>query len=306
MYKRQVVSTLAETTMKVTNALSDVDAEDSDPAESVLVRLNNLSSDLQSYINILNSFVSIMNSAQSIVEASQTMLPNVNNMVSNGQASINSMESLLVAGNSTVSSTADMVSYSFDMMNDSLNNVSSVITNALNRLSEYSQGTSVTVQGLSAMMPYVRQLFDTSVSGWEDTAPEDMQAQINAIRTQLDTITADLTALENNADTSMETVRNLSNKIVTEIANCQKAVDGLRNDFAYNVKPKLENTMSSMQQSMIAAAGILDGVDADFNGVENALSDYQSTLERGSNSLGGSLSMAQELLAKLNLSLIHI
>ena len=150
------------------------------------------------------------------------------------------------------------------------------------------------------MMPYVRQLFDTSVSGWEDTAPEDMQAQINAIRTQLDTITADLTALENNADTSMETVRNLSNKIVTEIANCQKAVDGLRNDFAYNVKPKLENTMSSMQQSMIAAAGILDGVDADFNGVENALSDYQSTLERGSNSLGGSLSMAQELLAKLN------
>ena len=121
-----------------------------------------------------------------------------------------------------------------------------------------------------------------------------------SIRTQLDTITADLTALENNADTSMETVRNLSNKIVTEIANCQKAVDGLRNDFAYNVKPKLENTMSSMQQSMIAAAGILDGVDADFNGVENALSDYQSTLERGSNSLGGSLSMAQELLAKLN------
>ena len=85
-----------------------------------------------------------------------------------------------------------------------------------------------------------------------------MQAQINAIRTQLDTITADLTALENNADTSMETVRNLSNKIVTEIANCQKAVDGLRNDFAYNVKPKLENTMSSMQQSMIAAAGILE------------------------------------------------
>lgn len=34
--------------------------------------------------------------------------------------------------------------------------------------------------------------------------------------------------------------------------------------------------------------------------MENALSDYQSTLERGSNSLGGSLSMAQELLAKLN------
>lgn len=80
-----VVSTLAETTMKVTNALSDVDAEDSDPAESVLVRLNNLSSDLQSYINILNSFVSIMNSAQSIVEASQTMLLNVNNLISNGQ-----------------------------------------------------------------------------------------------------------------------------------------------------------------------------------------------------------------------------
>ena len=66
------------------------------------------------------------------------------------------MESLLVAGNSTVSSTADMVSYSFDMMNDSLNNVSSVITNALNRLSEYSQGTSVTVQGLSLIHIFLK------------------------------------------------------------------------------------------------------------------------------------------------------
>ena len=74
---------------------------------------------------------------------------------------------------------------------------------------------------------------------------EDMQAQINAIRTQLDTITADLTALENNADTSMETVRNLSNKIVTEIANCQKAVDGLRNDCL------LYTSVASCQKELI-------------------------------------------------------
>lgn len=294
------VSTLAETLMKVSNSLYGLDEEGDGLTNNVLTRLNELSGDLQSYVNILNSFVSILNSAQSIVETSQAMMPNINNMVSTGEASINSMQSLLVTGNGTADSVADMVSYSFDMVNDTLDNVSAVITDKLNSLGNYGQVAGTSISGAQTVMPYLEQMFNQAVSGWEQTADAQTQAQIADVRSQLDVISADLAALEANANATSDEVTALSNKIITEINNCKSAIDNLRNSFAYTVKPQLDSTMNSMQNSMIATAGILNGVDADFDGVENALDDYHSTLEKGSASLTDSLEMAQNLLVGLN------
>lgn len=294
------VSTLAEALMKVSNSLYGIDGEGDGLTDNVLTSLNELSGDLQSYINILNSFVSIMNSAQSIVETSQAMMPNISNMVNTGEASINSMQSLLVTGNATADSVADMVSYSFDMVNDTLYNVSAVITDKLNAIASYGQGAGTAVSGVSTVMPYLEQMFDSVVSGWADTADEDTQAQIADVRSQLEVISADLTALEANADATADEVTALSNKILAEIASCQTAIDNLRNSFIYTVKPQLDTTMNSMQNSMIATAGILDGVNADFDGVESALGEYHATLVSGNASLVDSLGMAEELLTGLN------
>lgn len=294
------VSTLAETLMKVSNSVSGLDKEGDGLTNNVLARLNELSGDLQNYVNILNSFVSIMNSAQSIVETSQAMMPNINNMVNTGEASINSMQSLLVTGNGTADSVADMVSYSFDMVNDTLNNISAVITDKLNAIGNYGEGAGTAISGVQSIMPYLEQMFDGAVSGWEGSADADTQAQIADVRNQLDVISADLAALETNADATADEVRALSNKIITEINNCKASIDNLRNGFAYTVKPQLDASMNSMQQSMIATAGILDGVNADFGGVETALHDYHNTLEQGNASLKDSLAMAQELLTGLN------
>ena len=71
------VSTLAEYLMKVSNVLSGTDENGNTVGDNVLDRLNDLSGQLQGYVNLLNSFVSILNSAQSIVETSQVMMPNL-------------------------------------------------------------------------------------------------------------------------------------------------------------------------------------------------------------------------------------
>ena len=66
------VSTLAEAMMQAGDAVAGNDVDGGSLADTITQRLNDVSGDLQSYINILNSFASILNSAQSIVATSQS------------------------------------------------------------------------------------------------------------------------------------------------------------------------------------------------------------------------------------------
>ncbi len=294
------VSTLAESLMKVSNALAGTGENGEDVTDSVLLRLNGLSGELQSYINILNSFVSILNSAQSIIETSQVMMPNLDQMVSTGEASINSMQSMLVNGSGTADTVTDMVSYSLQMVGDSLNSVAPVVTDRLSGIGSYESGIGDAIAGAQTLLPYLEEMFDNAVSGWEGSADADTQAKIAAVRAQLDVIRADVDTLAANASATSADVTALVNKISTEITACQNAIKTLNDTFTYSVKPQLRATMNEMQNAMISTAAILDGVDADFAGVQTALGKYQTTLEQGNISLTKSLAMAQELLTGLN------
>lgn len=290
------VSTLAKTLMKVGNTLSGAsDEEGNSLADMILARLNDLSGELQSYINILNSFASIMNSAQSIVQTSQVMMPNLNNMVSAGESSLNGMQSLLISGNGTTDTVTDMVTYSLSMVGSSLDGVASAVSNELSSFGSYEQAAGSGISGANAIVPYLKTIFDNAVSSWEEGTDEATKTQIAGIRTQLETITSDLNLLAASASATAEDVEALKTRIATEITNCKNAVQALQDTFTYSIKPQLRATMNAMQNSMVAAATILNGIDADFGGVEKVLDGYLSTLAEGSSSLHDSLSMAQEM-----------
>lgn len=294
------VSTLAESIMKVNKTISGTAGEDGTTiADGMLVRLNDLNGDLQSYINILNSFVSIINSAESIVATSQTMLPNLDNMVSSGQASLNGMQSILTGANGTSDTVTDMVSYSFGMMRETLENVSSVVDSQLGTLGNYEQAAGAGISGAQAVVPYLSTMFDSAVSGWEDTANAETKNQIQAVRTQLTVIKMDLDALATNASAASADVSAIRTKIANEITSCKNALKTLEDSFNNSVKPQLNATMNAMQNSMTATASILSGVDANFKNVESVLAEYQSTLKQGSANLLDSLKMVQDLQNKL-------
>jgi putative membrane protein len=290
------VSTLAEAMVKISGSISGAtDSDGNSIADAVLARLNDLSSDLQSYINILTSFVSIINSAESIVATSQVMMPNLDNMVDTGADSVNSMQSLLVGANGTAETVTDMVTYSLDMVNNNLDMVAKVVDNALDSIASYEGSVSSSISGAQAVMPYLKELFNNSVSGWEDTADDETKAQIAAVRTQMDVIENDLNALDTNAEITAAEASALRTEIQTQITNCKNAVTALSNTFTYSVRPQLNSTMNAMQNAMVQTAGILNGIDADFGDVELILNDYQKTLQQGSSSLTDSLAMVQEL-----------
>lgn len=289
------VSTLAETLVKVGGAVSGADIEGGTIGDAVLERLNGLSDDLRSYISILNSFVSIMGSAQSIVETSQVMLPGLDSMVATGQDTVNSMEGLLTAGDATADSVTQMVNYSLDMVNNTLDSVSTVIGNDMNTLKNYQDAVGKGLLSSKSIMPYLRQMFDSSVSGWEGTADDETQIKIQSIREQLYAIEVELEGLTENGTATAEDIGTLENQIMGQLDACKQSVNSLKDYYTYTVQPSLNDTMNAMHNSMVTTTAILNGINADFSDVEYVLRDYQKTLEGGKSSLTQSLSMAQEL-----------
>ncbi len=289
------VSTLAETIMKVGGSVAGADPQTGSVTDAVLDRLNALSDNLRNYISILNSFVSIMSSAESIVETSQVMLPGLDSMVSTGQDTVNTMEGLLIAGDATADSATQMVNYSLDMVNNTLDSVSSVIQNDMNKLKNYEQAVGSGLTSSKAMMPYLGQLFDSAVSGWEGTADDETQVQIQNIRDQLNAIELELNGLTENGTATAGDIDTLENQITGQIAACKQSVTSLKDYYTYTVKPQLDQTMNEMHDSMVTTTAILNGIDADFSDVEYVLRDYQKTLENGKASLNDSLTMAQNL-----------
>ena len=289
------VSTLAEVMMKVTGTIAGADVEGTTVENAVLDRLNGLSEDLHGYISILNSFVSIMGSAQSIVETSQVMLPGLDTMVSSGQDTVNSMEGLLVAGDATADSVTQMVNYSFDMISNTLDSVSTVVQNDMNTLKNYEEAVGKGLTGSQSVMPYLRKLFDNAVGGWEDTADDETQNQIQNIRDQMNAIELELEGLTENGVATAEDINRLETQITGQLQACKQSVADLKDYYTYTVKPNLDDTMNKMHTSMVTTTSILNGIDADFSDVEYVLRDYQKTLEQGSASLQDSLAMAQNL-----------
>ena len=293
------VSTLAEAMMQVGDAVAGNDVDGGSLADTITQRLNDVSGDLQSYINILNSFASILNSAQSIVATSQVMLPGLDSMVSTGQDTVNSMESLILAGNATTDTVTQMVTYSFDLVENSLNNVSMVIQNDMEKLGKYEDAAGNGLNATISVVPYLEKMFNDSVSSWEGTADDETRMQIQGVRDQLKMIELELNGLAENGTATAEDINTLKGQITTEIENCKTALDALQHTFEYTVKPQLDSTMNAMQNSMIATTSILNGINADFGDVEKVLSKYEDTLSRGSADLYDSLEMAQELYNKL-------
>ena len=290
------ISTIAETLMKVSGSVSGVEVDGSSLTDVVISNLNDLSGDLQTYVNILNSFVSITSSANSLVETTQTVLPNVEGVVKNGQGTVNSMESALLAASGSADSIADMVSYSFDLLNASLNDLDSLVNSGTSNIEDWQNGANNGITGAQAIMPYLKQIFDGAVNEWTD---DSNSAQVEEIRAQLDTISADLDQLKDTSGQGVEHLKELQQKISGEITTCKNQIEGLRSTFNYNVKPQLDSTVRSVQSSLVSAQAILNGVDTDFSDVSEALDGYAATISRGNESIASSAEMAHELLTGL-------
>lgn len=298
------VSTLAEVMLK----MDDVMAENGMDADTMMglfmVRLQDLSDDMDDYISLLNSFQGITNSASSLISTTQVMMPNLNNMVDEGSNTINTMQGAISAGSLNASALADVISANLDATADSLDNLELLLQSSLGQLDDYGNISEAGIQSAINMMPLIRQLFDSSVADWKDE--ESVSGQIDEIEAQFDKIEADLKLVQQNVTAGNDSVNQLNKQISAEIDACQAKIKTLRNEFNYSVRGQLETTMNSIQNSLNQTQAILNGVDGDFDSVSDALDAYSDTLNTGSSSLSDSIAAAQSMKDGLDTIIVSL
>lgn len=290
------VSTLAEGVMKVGNTLADTD-EKIPLVDVVVTRMDDLDSDLQTYISIMNSFISVTDSASSLIETTQVVIPDIDNMVGNGQNTVNAMQGTITSATGSADTISDMVSYSLSMVGQSLNQVSALVQNDLSNLEKYEGSTTSGLISAQAIMPYLQQMLSSAASSL--TGYEEISGQVNTVQTQLGQIETDLNSVASNASEGADAVKVLEKQIADEIETCKTSLQGLLDTYNYSVKPQLHSTMNEMQGSLNSAQAILSGLDGDFSGVTDVLDEYADTLSSGSEGLVASRDMAVELKEKL-------
>ena len=73
--------------MKAGNVISATDSDGVSIADTMTEKLTALSSDMDTYINILSSFKGIMDSAQSIISTTKIMLPSLDTVLDSSKTS---------------------------------------------------------------------------------------------------------------------------------------------------------------------------------------------------------------------------
>lgn len=289
------ISTIAEYAMKAGNVISSTDSDGVSLADTMTEKLTALSEDMDTYINILSSFKGIMDSAQSIIATTKIMLPSLNTVLDSSKTSLSSMQTMVNNSTNTINTVSDMMLSSLDMIDGTLTMISNVVNSDLASAQTISK---VVVNGIGTvgnMVPYAKDIFNSSVSGLESKGDEKVNAQINVIRSQFDIIKTDTDRVGTAAAVAVYNSSDLIDSIQAELDNCSKDIDSLRSIYTNSVKPQLSSTITNAQAALNTTVNALAGFNLNLSSTDNVLGDYSDTLADGNTNLDATLELANEL-----------
>ena len=289
------ISTLAESAMKAGNVISSTDSDGVSIADTMTEKLTALSDDMDTYISILSSFKGIMDSAQSIIATTKIMLPSLETVLDSSKTSLSSMQTMVNSSTSTVNTVSDMMLTSLDMIDNTLTMISNVVNSDLSSAQAISKAVLNGIGAVGNMIPYAKDIFNSSVSGIESKGDEKINAQINVIRAQFDTIKSDVDRVGSSAAVAVANSNDLIAKVQAEIKVCSDDIAALKSTYSNSVKPQLSSTITNAQAALNTTVNALSGFNLNLNSTDNVLTNYSDTLADGNTNLDTTLELAQEL-----------
>ncbi len=306
------VSTLTESMVEFGNVMSATEEQTGvSLLDALLEQLNELNRELSIYITMLDSFINIINSASSLLNTTQVMLPNLDSVVDNGQSTVNTLEGALIAADGSARAAARLLTVSMDTIDQSLTSLSGAISSHLSTIKSGIQGPETIAQYATIAEGLQHSIdINSTLSSLGGVVPDDVKQRItneyNNVENTFATLTSDLKAIATTGAKTEQDIVNLSAKIQGEIENCRAAVRALRDDYTYNVQPRIDTMMDDMRVSMIGAGDVLNSIDGNFSDVAVVLQQYKDTMEDGNGSLQDSRNMAVDLKNKLDEYIKHI
>ncbi len=289
------ISTLAESAMKAGNVISSTNSDGVSIAETMTDKLNALSSDMDTYINILSSFKGIMDSAQSIISTTKIMLPSLDTVLDSSKTSLSGMQTMVNSSTNTINTVSDMMLTSLDMIDGTLSMISNVVNSDLSSAQTVSKVVLNGIGAVGNMVPYAKEIFNSSVSGIESKGDEKVNAQINTIRAQFDTVKADADRVGSSSAVAVANSNDLIEKIQAELENCSNDIAALKNTYSNSIKPQLSSTVTNAQAALNTTVNALSGFNLNLNSTDNVLTNYSDTLADGNTNLDTTLELAKEL-----------
>lgn len=306
------VSTLTESMVEFGNVMSASEEQTGvSLLDALLEQLNELNRELSIYITMLDSFINIINSASSLLNTTQVMLPNLDSVVDNGQSTVNTLEGALIAADGSARAAARLLTVSMDTIDQSLTSLSGAVSSHLSMIKSGIQGPETIAQYATIAEGLQHSIdINSTLSSLGGVVSDDVKKRItdeyNSVENTFATLTSDLKAIATTGAKTEQDIVNLSIKIQGEIDNCRAAVKALRDDYTYNVQPRIDTMMDDMRVSMIGAADVLNSIDGNFSDVAVVLQQYKDTMEDGNGSLQDSRNMAVDMKNKLDEYIKHI
>ncbi len=306
------VSTLTESMVEVGNVLSASEQQTGITLlDALLEQMNELDRELSIYITMLDSFINIIHSAGSLLSTTQVMLPNLDSIVDNGQSTVSTLEGALIAADGSARAASRLLTVSLDTVDQSLTSLSGSISSQLSMIRSGVQAPE-TIAQYAAIAEGLQHSIDinTALSSLGDVVSADVKQRItneyNTVESTFATLTADLKAIAATGAKTEQDIASLAAKINGEIENCRAAVKALRDDYTYNVQPRIDTMMDDMRVSMIGASDVLNSINGNFSDVAVVLQQYKDTMEDGNGSLQDSRNMAADMRETLEQYIDHI
>lgn len=306
------VSTLTESMVEVGNVLSASEQQTGITLlDALLEQMNELDRELSIYITMLDSFINIIHSAGSLLSTTQVMLPNLDSIVDNGQSTVSTLEGALIAADGSARAASRLLTVSLDTVDQSLTSLSGSISSQLSMIRSGVQAPE-TIAQYAAIAEGLQHSIDinTALSSLGNVVSADVKQRItneyNTVESTFATLTADLKAIAATGAKTEQDIASLAAKINGEIENCRAAVKALRDDYTYNVQPRIDTMMDDMRVSMIGASDVLNSINGNFSDVAVVLQQYKDTMEDGNGSLQDSRNMAADMRETLEQYIDHI
>ncbi len=295
------VSTLAETILELSDYVATSDPE-GNVTDSVVDKLTDLDSDVQTYITIMDSYISIIDAADSLMDATGKVTDQLDSIMESGRSIANSAQAAANGAEDALDTSSDLVMVNLDDLQRAMtamrDSVDEVLTDAQNT-GEIGQ------EQIEALQIAVRSLHSRFSSAMDTvtiadpTKKADVDQKRQTVENDFDKIGTDLDALENASQMTNAEAKAMAKEAQTDFDACVDSLDLLYRTYHDTVDPQLDNTMRALQDSILEVEQILNYSSDSIQDVSSALDSYPDMMSFGRERLEATRDEAVKMEEKL-------
>ena len=290
------VSTMAKSLMAASEHIVASD-DGSGISAAVSSRLEDLDADLNTYITIVDSYIGIMDSAGSLMDATNQVTGELKSIMQVGRSMMNGADISADNVGDSVDVASDMVGDRLDAIQKQLETMSKTMKTISDGIVETGTTTSKTIGMTKDAMVELKKNFD-EIQGLPGSVG-DIGDKKDKVDEDFDKVIADLEALQNATDVTVEDTKVISKQLEKDFEACNDSFTKLNQAYKDTVDPQLKETMRAIQKSISEVQEILNYSSDSIDDVAGALGSYPAVMSIGRDKLVASRDAAMEMESKL-------